>query len=170
MLLIAYLIGGWAGIGLYLAHAFIAILSLEQVNYMEHYGLVRKHLGDGRYERTGAHHSWNASHRTTNYLMINLQRHSDHHVKPTRRFPLLKHYGEHEAPQLPFGYPLMAAMSFNPYLWRRVMNPRVRRWRSMYYPEILDWTDYNEGRLPSAAQRSSPVAGSPQPMTAETTA
>lgn len=149
MLLIAYAILGWVGVGLYLAQAFIAILQLEQINYVEHYGLVRRHLGGGKYEHVAPRHSWNASHRFTNYLLINLQRHSDHHYKPQRRFPLLQTYDETEAPQLPFGYPLMVLLCYNPLLWRRVMNPRVRRWRSMYYPDIVDWSDYNAGRVPA---------------------
>ena len=140
VLAVAYGIGGWGGVGLYVLHAFVAILALEQVNYMEHYGLSRKPLGDGRYERVQPHHSWNASHRVSNFLLINLQRHADHHVKPDRRFPLLRTFAENEAPTLPFGYPLMALVSLNPYLWRRLMNPRVRRWRALHYPEITDWS------------------------------
>jgi len=141
MLLIAFLVGGPQGILLFGVQAFIAVLLLEQVNYMEHYGLVRKRLGNGKYEPTRPHHSWNAPHRVSNYLLINLQRHSDHHYKPDRRFPLLQTYGETEAPKLPFGYPLMGLLSLNPFLWRRVMNPRVRRWRALHYPEITNWSD-----------------------------
>jgi len=138
----AYLIGGWAGVGLYIFQAFIAIVQLEQINYIEHYGLLRRPLKDGKYEPVAPRHSWNAAHRVTNYLLINLQRHSDHHIKPERRFPLLQNYRETEAPQLPFGYPMMVMMLHNPWLWRKVMNPRVRRWRSMYYPEVLDWSPH----------------------------
>lgn len=147
-LLIAALIGGWAGVGLYLVQALIAVTFLELTNYVEHYGLVRKHLGDGKYEHVHPHHSWNSSRRFTNYLLVNLQRHSDHHYKPERRFPLLQTYSESEAPQLPYGYPIMAAMALVPPLWRRVMNPRVRKWRAMYYPEIVDWKAYNKAANP----------------------
>jgi alkane 1-monooxygenase len=77
-----------------------------------------------------------------------LQRHSDHHYKPDRRFPLLQSYTEDDAPQLPYGYPLMVLLALNPYLWRRVMNPKVRRWRSMYYPDITDWTRYSTATHP----------------------
>ena len=141
MLLLAYVIAGGWGVALFALQAFVAVLLLEQVNYMEHYGLARKHLGGGRFEYTRPHHSWNAPHRISNYLLINLQRHSDHHYKPDRRFPLLQTYSEHEAPQLPFGYPLMGLLSLNPFLWRRIMNHRVRRWRALHYPEITDWSD-----------------------------
>ena len=147
-LAIAALIGGWAGVGLYLVQALVAVTFLELTNYVEHYGLVRKHLGEGKYEHVRPHHSWNSSRRFTNYLLINLQRHSDHHYKPDRRFPLLQSYAETEAPQLPYGYPIMAAMALIPPLWRRMMNPRVRKWRAMYYPEITDWKPYSKASNP----------------------
>ena len=67
---------------------------------------------------------WNADHRASNWLLINLQRHSDHHSKPDRRFPLLQTYGDDDAPQLPFGYPMMTMAALVPPLWRRMMNPQ----------------------------------------------
>ncbi|MBN7786430.1 alkane 1-monooxygenase [Ponticoccus gilvus] len=148
MLALALLVGGWGGLGLFLIQAGVAIWQLEVVNYVEHYGLTRKHLGGGRYEHVLPRHSWNAAHKATNWLMINLQRHSDHHYKPDRRFPLLQTYPEDEAPQLPYGYPVMAVAAMVPPLWRRVMNPKVRAWRRRYYPEIEDWKPYNRAELP----------------------
>ena len=96
------------GIALFLLQAYTAILILELINYVEHYGLTRKHLGGGKYEHVKPHHSWNAGHTATNWLLINLQRHSDHHYKPGRAYPLLQTYPASEAPQLPFGYAIMA--------------------------------------------------------------
>jgi alkane 1-monooxygenase len=148
MLFLAVVIGGGAGLGLFLWQALVAVWQLELVNYVEHYGLTRKHLGDGRYEHVKPRHSWNAAHRATNWLLINLQRHSDHHYKPDRRFPLLQNHDEAKAPQLPYGYPVMTMAAMVPPLWRRVMNPRVRRWRAMYYPEITDWRPYNKAANP----------------------
>lgn len=145
-LLLAVVLGGWAGLGLFLVQAGTAIWQLELVNYIEHYGLTRKHLGDGKYEHVQPHHSWNAAHKASNWLLINLQRHSDHHYKPDRRFPVLQNYTEAEAPQLPFGYPVMTMAAMIPPLWRRVMNPRVRKWRDMYYPEVTDWKAYNKAQ------------------------
>lgn len=147
-LLLAALLGGWVGLLLFLVQAGTAIWQLELVNYVEHYGLTRKHLGDGKYEHVHPRHSWNAAYRASNWLLINLQRHSDHHYKPDRRFPVLQNYGQEAAPQLPYGYPVMTVMAMMPRVWRRVMNPRVRRWREMYYPEITDWTAYNKGTNP----------------------
>ncbi len=148
MLLAAFLLGGWTGVALFVFQALVAIWQLELVNYVEHYGLTRKHLGGGKYEHVKPHHSWNASHRVSNWLLINLQRHSDHHYKPDRRFPLLQHYDVSEAPQLPQGYPVMTALAMIPPLWRWRMNPRVRHWRTMFYPEITDWKPYKDGSNP----------------------
>lgn len=148
MALLAVLLGGAVGLALFVWQAFVAIWQLELVNYIEHYGLTRKHLGNGKYEHVQPRHSWNAAHKASNWLLINLQRHSDHHYKPDRRFPLLQNYTEADAPQLPYGYPLMTMAAMVPPLWRRVMNPRVRRWRQMYYPEITDWRPYNRAQNP----------------------
>lgn len=147
-LLLAMILGGWIGVLLFVTQAFVAIWQLELVNYVEHYGLTRKHLGDGKYEAQKPHHSWNAAHMASNRLLINLQRHSDHHYHPNRRFPLLQTYSEDEAPQLPFGYPVMTTMALIPPLWRRRMNPMVRRWRAQFYPEITDWRPYNKATNP----------------------
>ena len=86
-MLLAMLLGGWAGLGLFLYQAFIAVWQLELVNYIEHYGLTRKHLHEGKYEHVQPRHSWNSARKVSNWLLINLQRHSDHHYKPDRRFP-----------------------------------------------------------------------------------
>ena len=147
-LALAAMIGGAAGVLLFVLQALVAISYLEIVDYIEHYGLVRKHLGDGKYEPVAPRHSWNSNHRYTNWLLINLQRHSDHHYKPSRRFPLLQAYDEAEAPQLPYGYPVMAVIACNPRAFRRMMNPKVRQWRKTYYPEITDWQPYKEGSTP----------------------
>lgn len=147
-LILALILGGWTGVALFLIQAGVAIWQLELVNYIEHYGLTRKHLGDGKYEHVKPHHSWNAAHKASNWLLINLQRHSDHHYKPDRRFPVLQTYSAAEAPQLPYGYPIMTMAAMLPPVWRRVMNPRVRKWRDMYYPEITEWTAYSKATNP----------------------
>jgi alkane 1-monooxygenase len=148
MVILAVALGGWIGLGLFLWQALVAVWQLELVNYVEHYGMTRRHLGDGKYEPVRPHHSWNADHRVTNWLLINLQRHSDHHVKPDRRFPLLQTYDPTTAPQLPHGYPVMTALAMVPPLWRRRMNPRVREWRRRHYPDVTDWAGYNAGTNP----------------------
>jgi alkane 1-monooxygenase len=147
-LALALTLGGWSGLGLFLIQAFTAIWQLELVNYIEHYGLTRRHLGDGRYEHVLPRHSWNADQRASNWLLINLQRHSDHHYKPDRRFPVLQTYDASEAPQLPAGYPLMTMAAMVPPLWKRIMNPRVKAWRQKHYPDIAGWQAYNKALNP----------------------
>ncbi|MDD9922075.1 MAG: alkane 1-monooxygenase [Boseongicola sp.] len=147
-LALAFVVGGWIGLMMFVYVALIAIWQLELVNYVEHYGLTRRHLGDGKYEPTRPHHSWNSAHKASNWLLINLQRHSDHHYKPSRRFPLLQTYSPDEAPQLPYGYPLTTLMALIPPMWRRTMNPKVRAWRKKFYPDIEDWSEYNRHATP----------------------
>ena len=148
MLVLAVWIGGFAGLGWFLLQAIVAMWQLELVNYVEHYGLTHKHLGDGKYEHVLPRHSWNASQLASNWLLINLQRHSDHHYKPDRRFPMLQTYDEDDAPQLPYGYPIMTMAAMIPPVWRRIMNPKVRAWRKKYYPEVEDWAPYKNATNP----------------------
>ncbi len=96
---------------------------LEVVNYLEHYGLLRQQRDDGRYERTRPEHSWNSNSAASNVLLYHLQRHSDHHANPLRRYQALRHV--REAPQLPTGYAGMILTAVIPPLWRRVMDHRV---------------------------------------------
>lgn len=148
MVALALVLGGWVGVGLFAVQAFTAVWQLELVNYIEHYGLTRRHLGNGRYEHVLPRHSWNASYKASNWLLINLQRHSDHHYKPDRRFPLLQTYGDDEAPQLPLGYPVMTIAAMIPPLWKWIMNPRVKAWRKQFYPDVKNWKPYNKGLTP----------------------
>jgi alkane 1-monooxygenase len=113
-----------AGILPYLAiQAVIGFCLLEVVNYLEHYGLLRQHREDGRYERTRPEHSWNSNNAASNVLLYHLQRHSDHHANPVRRYQALRHV--EEAPQLPTGYAGMIVCALIPPFWRRVMDHRV---------------------------------------------
>lgn len=96
---------------------------LEVVNYIEHYGLLRQKVANGRYERCRPEHSWNSNNIVSNLVLYHLERHSDHHANPTRRYQSLRHFDE--APQLPSGYALMIGLAYVTPLWRRVMDPRV---------------------------------------------
>ena len=148
LIALAFAIGGWSGVALFMISAGFAIFQLELVNYIEHYGLTRKHLGDGKYEAQDVRHSWNSAHTATSRLLINVTRHSDHHASPARPYPLLQTPSEDEAPHLPYGYAVMTTMALIPPVWMRVMNPKVRAWRRRFYPEISDWSSYNNGSNP----------------------
>ncbi|MDX1583495.1 MAG: alkane 1-monooxygenase [Thermoanaerobaculia bacterium] len=123
---IAFL-AGWRGLLFYVGQGLVAILLLEIINYIEHYGLERRRLDSGRWERVGPRHSWNASQRLTNWYLFNLQRHADHHEYASRPYWLLRHVPE--SPQLPAGYATMSLTALVPPLWRRIMDPRVRQIR-----------------------------------------
>lgn len=110
---------GW----FFIQAAFGSLLLFEAVNYLEHYGLARQRAEDGRWESVKPEHSWNSNNRVTNILLYHLQRHSDHHANPTRRYQALRHF--EEAPQLPSGYAGMILLAYIPPLWRAVMDRRV---------------------------------------------
>lgn len=119
----------WLGLGIlpYLVlQAVIGFSLLEVVNYMEHYGMLRQKVGIPgrvRYERVNPSHSWNSNNIATNVLLYHLQRHSDHHANPVRRYQTLRDF--EESPVLPTGYAGMILLALVPPLWRRVMDPRV---------------------------------------------
>jgi alkane 1-monooxygenase len=96
---------------------------LESVNYLEHYGLLRQQTTNGRYERCTPVHSWNSDHLVTNLFLYHLQRHSDHHANPTRRYQTLRSMDG--APSLPSGYASLIGLTYFPPLWRKLMDHRV---------------------------------------------
>ena len=114
---------GWGALPFLLAQAFIGFSLLEVVNYLEHYGLLRQRNEAGRYEKVDARHSWNSDRLATNLFLYQLQRHSDHHANPTRRYQVLRSLDV--SPQLPGGYASMIVLALFPPLWHRVMDKRV---------------------------------------------
>ncbi len=101
----------------------ISFLLLETINYIEHYGLRRKLLPSGRYERVQSHHSWNANYPIGRILLYELTRHSDHHFIASKKYQVLDHHDE--APMLPYGYPASMMASMIPPLWYSIMDKRV---------------------------------------------
>lgn len=119
---------GSVGLLFFLAQGLLAATSLEIINYIEHYGLERRRLADGRYERPNHLHSWNSDYALSNLLLFHLQRHSDHHETPKRRYQNLRHHPD--SPQLPGGYAAMFVLALVPPLWFRVIDPRVQAFRT----------------------------------------
>ncbi|HAI75242.1 MAG TPA: alkane 1-monooxygenase [Microscillaceae bacterium] len=115
----------------FVVQAYIAFSSLECVNYIEHYGITRREIAPGKYERVNPLHSWNANHLVSNLVLLQLQRHSDHHAFAARPYQVLRHFDE--SPQLPYGYPVMILMSMIPPLWFKVMDKRLEEWQSNAY-------------------------------------
>lgn len=119
---------GPIGIVLFAAQGVVAFSLLEAINYIEHYGLMRRQLASGRYERVLPQHSWNSAHRVSNWYLFNLARHSDHHYLASREYDRLRHHAD--APQLPTGYAGMVLLALFPPLWFQVMDRRVDVWQA----------------------------------------
>ena len=120
--LIYFLFGGWVTT-YFLIAAFLGILLLETVNYIEHYGLSRKPTTEGKYERAMPHHSWNSNHVIGRLMLFELSRHSDHHYMASRKYQILRHHNN--VPQMPTGYPGMMILSLIPPLWFYIMHKQI---------------------------------------------
>ena len=114
---------GWIALPFLLIHHVFAYWQLTSANYIEHYGLLREKLANGRYERCQPHHSWNSNHIVSNLVLFHLERHSDHHANPLRRYQSLRHFDE--LPSLPNGYLGMFLLAWIPPLWFRIMDKRL---------------------------------------------
>jgi alkane 1-monooxygenase len=123
MMILCYYFAGWKGAFFFIAQSVVAIFLLEIINYVEHYGLLRQKNSNGSYEAIALHHSWDSRRIISNWFLINLQRHSDHHKYPTRDFTRLRFHDE--APTLPAGYPEMLILALIPPLWFSIMNKRI---------------------------------------------
>ena len=114
----------------FIGAAFTGIILLETVNYIEHYGLQREQLENGKYERAMPEHSWNSDHVMGRLMLFELSRHSDHHYLASRKYQVLRHH--ENAPQMPTGYPGMMLLSLLPPLWFAIMNPRLQAAQSSH--------------------------------------
>jgi alkane 1-monooxygenase len=123
--LLIFLLFGWLVTVYFILAAIIGFVLLETVNYIEHYGLQRKKLDDGKYERAMPVHSWNSDHVIGRLFLFELSRHSDHHYLASRKYQVLRHHND--APQMPTGYPGMILLSLVPPVWFRVMNKRIKK-------------------------------------------
>jgi alkane 1-monooxygenase len=119
--LVAWL--GWNVLPFLVVASFWANFQLTSANYIEHYGLLRGQRAPGKYEACQPHHSWNSNHIFSNWILFHLQRHSDHHAHPLRRYQSLRHFDN--LPTLPSGYFGMFLVAYIPPLWRAVMDPRL---------------------------------------------
>ena len=114
---------GWIMLPFLLIHNMWAWYQLTSANYIEHYGLLRAKRDNGRYERCQPHHSWNANYILSNLALFHLERHSDHHANPMRRYQSLRNFPD--IPQLPNGYYGMYLLAYVPWLWFRVMDKKL---------------------------------------------
>ena len=123
LLFVIFAIFGGTILIYFVCSALLGIALLETVNYIEHYGLVRKQMPAGQYERAMPWHSWNSNHPIGRIMLFELSRHSDHHYLASRKYQILKHHDH--APQLPTGYPGSMLLSLVPPLWFKIMNRRI---------------------------------------------
>jgi alkane 1-monooxygenase len=114
---------GWKVLPFMLLHTASAYWQLTSANYIEHYGLLRKKDDSGKLERCEPHHSWNSNHIFSNLVLFHLERHSDHHAHPLRRYQSLRHFDN--LPELPNGYFGMYVLAYFPWLWFKVMDKRL---------------------------------------------
>lgn len=123
-----WIVAGWPGVAVWLALAFHAQVQLLLSDYVQHYGLMRRTLPDGRMEPVAPAHSWNAPHWFSAGMMLNAPLHSDHHAHPARPYPGLRLPVRQQAPRLPLPLPLCCTLALMPRLWRRLIDPQLARW------------------------------------------
>lgn len=122
-LFVIYFVFGLQSLIMFVGAAIVGILLLETVNYIEHYGMLRKQNDEGRYERVKNYHSWNSDHPLGRAMLFELSRHSDHHYKASKKYQVLESYKDN--PQMPTGYPGMMLLSLLPPVWFKVMNRKL---------------------------------------------
>lgn len=123
VLISLYFFVGWKVLLFFVIVSALGILLLETVNYIEHYGLLRKVNENGNYERVKRIHSWNSNHRLGRVVLFELSRHSDHHYKADKPYQILETH--EESPEMPTGYPGMMLLALIPPLFFKVMNKKI---------------------------------------------
>lgn len=144
-ILAAFTVAGVPGLSALIMINLYAQLQILMSDYIQHYGLQRQALADGRLEPVGPQHSWNAPHWFTSAMSLNAPRHSDHHVAPRRPYPALQ-LDEDKMPCLPYSLPVMAGIALIPPIWRRIMDPRCARW----LPVWIDRSPADTRNIPPA--------------------
>lgn len=138
---IVFFVFGWTIMLYYLLAAFMGILLLECVNYIEHYGLSRDITSTGNYERAMPHHSWNSNHVIGRLMLFELSRHSDHHFMASRKYQVLRHHDQ--SPQMPTGYPGMMILAHIPPIWFWIMNRNISSNRNSTRTTTIEFAKAN---------------------------
>ncbi len=140
---LTYWMGGVWALLVFILLGYGCVFSMKISNYLQHYGLRRVRLPNGRWEKVMPRHSWSADWKYSNWMFFNMQRHADHHALASRHYPLLQFRNADESPQLPGSYGDLMSMVLWPKRWFRLMDPLVDQWRRHFYPEIEDWSPYD---------------------------
>ena len=96
-----YWMGDWWAVLIFAALCLGVVFSMKISNYIQHYGLRRIRLANGRFEKSHPRHSWSANCQFSNWMFYNMQPHPDHHAVASRQYALLQHHGEGASPQSP---------------------------------------------------------------------
>ena len=129
-LAVGYWIAGLPGVLVWAGLAAHAQMQLLLSDYVQHYGLARLRLPNGRAEPMAERHSWNAPHWFSAAFMLNAPRHSDHHAHPARAYPALRLPDAQSAPHLPWPLPMACTIALFPPVWKRAIRPHLLPWRS----------------------------------------
>lgn len=100
----------WKAAVAFLIQMLLANFLLEYVNYIEHYGLVRKED-----ERVREMHSWQSDKVVSRFFLVDLSRHADHHYFASKHYHTLQTYDN--SPKLPGGYVQMIYYALIPPIW-----------------------------------------------------
>jgi alkane 1-monooxygenase len=123
LLAIILISSGWAGAAFFLLQSFIAISMLHNINYLQHYGLLRHEIIPGQHERMSAHHAWNTSNQISGFSLFQLENHADHHLHPSHKYEEL--HPLDESPQYPTGYSGMMLLTLIPPLWFKIIHQKI---------------------------------------------
>ena len=140
---LVFWMGGFWAVLVFAFLGFCCVFSMKISNYLQHYGLRRVLLPNGRWEKVAPRHSWSADWKFSNWMFFNMQRHADHHALASRPYPLLQINGPDESPFLPGTYSDLMNIVLRPKRWFEKMDPLVDQWRKHFYPEIDDWSAYD---------------------------
>ena len=122
-IMVALLIGtalGPRALAAYLRQGAIAVVLLQVVNYLQHYGLER--ASGSKIEPA---HSWQTDRISSRFLLLELSRHADHHCHSTRPYHRL--LSRAESPVLPLGLLGTAPLLLIPPLWSHVARRILER-------------------------------------------
>lgn len=119
--LFAYYCAGWRGVMFHLIICVLTKIALEVLNYVEHYGLIRKPD-----QPVQPRHSWNCNHVVSGIFTYNLTRHSHHHADAQAPYQSLTCHPEQ--PEMPGGLMTAYISTLIPPLWRKIITPKLLEW------------------------------------------
>lgn len=115
---VALLIGGVPGLVFLIASSLWAMVLVESGNYIAHYGLVREPGED-----IAEAHSWNNYNTLSSSILLNLSRHSDHHLHASRDYWSLN--PAESGPKYSMGFLAMTVIALLPPLFFKLVHAQM---------------------------------------------